>query len=115
MSQRFSKKFYRSKQWEEMRGFVMKRDLGLCQRCKRRGKLVTATEVHHITPLTPENISDPHVTLDPDNLVALCHECHRETHRELGVGVDGAKPRIEKPRVGFDIYGNVVELGEDYV
>lgn len=110
MSQRFSKRFYHSKQWDDVRALVMKRDLGLCQRCARRGRMTAATEVHHIEPLTPENIGDPRVTLNPDNLTSLCHECHREVHRELGVGVDGAKRRIEEPRVGFDIYGNVIEL-----
>lgn len=110
MSQRFSKKFYRSKQWEDVRDLVMKRDHGLCQRCARMGRMTAAVEVHHIEPLTPQNIGNPDVTLNLDNLTALCHQCHREIHRELGVGVDGSKPRMEEPRVGFDMYGNIVEL-----
>lgn len=110
MSQRFSKKFYRSKQWADVRDLVIKRDKGLCQRCARRGRMTAATEVHHITPLTPDNIGIPSITLNPDNLTCLCHDCHQEIHRELGIGASGAKPRGDEPRVGFDVYGNVVRL-----
>jgi 5-methylcytosine-specific restriction endonuclease McrA len=30
--------------------------------------------------LTPENLDNPAVTLNHDNLMALCEECHAEQH-----------------------------------
>ena len=46
----------------------------------RKGLVVPAVEVHHITELTPDNINDPSVSLNLDNLVSLCRECHRARH-----------------------------------
>lgn len=58
----------------------MKRDSYLCVDCDAKGKLNFAEEVHHIIELTPENINDPEIALNPDNLVSLCRECHRARH-----------------------------------
>ena len=58
----------------------MKRVGGLCEDCMQRGIVVPAVEVHHIEFITPDNINDPNITLNPDNLVALCRECHRARH-----------------------------------
>lgn len=53
---------------------------GLCEDCAKKGKVTPAEEVHHIKFITPENINDPNVTLNWNNLVALCRECHRKRH-----------------------------------
>lgn len=58
----------------------MKKAKGLCEDCYKEGKVTPAEEVHHIKFLTPENINDPNITLNYDNLVALCRECHRKRH-----------------------------------
>ena len=53
-----------------IRARVMTRDCGLCQACKRGGRLTLATEVDHIKP---------HYLGGDDgmrNLQALCRECH---------------------------------------
>ncbi len=42
-----------------------------CAYCNSR-----AEEVHHIVELTPDNINDINVSLNPDNLLSLCHDCH---------------------------------------
>jgi 5-methylcytosine-specific restriction endonuclease McrA len=47
----------------------------------RKGLVVPAVEVHHITELTPDNINDPSVSLNLDNLVSLCKDCHADRHR----------------------------------
>lgn len=105
----FAKPFYKSRAWQKVRKVVMDRSHGLCERCMERGELKPADVVHHTTPLTPENMDDPQVSLNPDRLMALCHDCHTEVHQELGIGaMNGAKK--EEPRVGFDSEGNVVRL-----
>ena len=36
--------------------------------------------VHHKKPITPENITDPNVTLSFDNLELVCRDCHAKEH-----------------------------------
>ena len=60
----------------------------MCERCYKKGLVVVGTkehplEVHHKEPLTPENINDPAITLNWDNLELLCKDCH-ETERQRG-------------------------------
>ena len=87
--QDWAKFFYKSKQWQRVRDYVMKRDRMLCQDCLAKGLTVPAEEVHHIIPLQPENITDPSITLDENNLVSLCRECHRKRHgREKRYSID---------------------------
>ena len=58
----------------------MHRDSFLCQDCLAEGRYTPAEEVHHIIPLTPENIHSPSIALNPDNLVSLCRSCHKARH-----------------------------------
>ena len=37
-------------------------------------------EVHHKVPLTADNINDVNITLNPDNLIYLCKDCHNKEH-----------------------------------
>ena len=69
-------KFYKSNIWRRVRQTILMRDNYLCQHC---GK--PATEVHHIKHLTEDNVNDPNISLNPDNLVSLCWVCHRREHR----------------------------------
>lgn len=100
MAREFSKAFYDSKEWQQVREAVLKRDLYLCQHC---GK--PATEVHHIIHLSPDNIGDISVTMNMDNLVSLCRDCHFEEHR--GEHGKGRKAREESEYM-FDANGMLV-------
>jgi len=71
MAKEFAKAFYNSKLWRECRKEVLRRDIYTCAHCFAR-----AEEVHHVIELTPENINDIHIALNPDNLISLCHDCH---------------------------------------
>ena len=105
----FAHQFYHSRAWQGVRSLVWDRAHGLCERCMERGIVKPADVVHHTIPLSPENMDDPDITLNPKRLVALCNDCHTEVHQELGIGaMNGNK---QKPRVGFDEEGNVVRLG----
>ena len=105
----FAKPFYKSKAWQDVRGYVMDRAHGLCERCAARGELVPAEVVHHTTPLTPENVGDPEISLNPERLQALCHDCHTEVHQALGIGAMNGK-KAQEPRVRFDEEGNVIRI-----
>ena len=71
--------------------------------------MTPAVIVHHITPITQQNIDNPAITLNPDNLMAVCKPCHEEIHGEIGEGVLNGREQLPQ-RVGFDEYGNVVRL-----
>ena len=102
MSRQFSKSFYRSKEWAKVREAVLMRDRYLCCHC---GK--PAEEVHHIIHLSPENIGDISITLNMDNLVSLCKDCHFEEHRgEHGRG--RAKHEGETYNYTFDANGMLI-------
>ena len=73
-------RFYKTAVWVKCQKTIMKRDGYLCQDCLKHGKITPATEVHHIKFITPENMIDPAITTNPDNLVSLCHDCHEKRH-----------------------------------
>lgn len=50
--------------------------------CQRDGCYNPAEEVHHIKELTPENINDVNISLNLDNLICLCYECHKKIHNQ---------------------------------
>ena len=105
----YAKPFYKSRAWQSVRELVLSRSHGLCEECLKHDVVRPADVVHHVIPLSADNVDDPSITLNPDKLVALCHDCHSEVHRLLGVGaMNGEKE--EKPRVRFDAEGNVVRL-----
>ena len=106
----FAKPFYKSRAWQNVRSVVWDRAHGLCERCAERGEVVPADVVHHTVPLTPENVGDPDISLNPDRLVALCHDCHTLVHQDLGIGALNGHRHEAEDRVGFDSEGNVVRL-----
>ena len=63
--------------WKRIRDKYM-RAHPLCEQCLKDGRLVPATECHHILPVKRGGKSTP------DNLMALCQGCHNKIHRELG-------------------------------
>ena len=78
--QEFAKQFYKSQAWKTTRAAVFSARKGLCDLCLKQGLYVPAEIVHHKTPLTPANISDPNITLNWDNLQLLCRGCHARMH-----------------------------------
>jgi 5-methylcytosine-specific restriction endonuclease McrA len=81
MAREFAGNFYKTKLWKECRAAYIQSVGGLCERCWAKGLIRHGDTVHHKVPLTPENIHDPAVTLNHDNLELLCRDCHAEEHR----------------------------------
>ena len=63
--------FYHSKLWRQAREQRLRKDMYSCHDCGG-----TASEVHHIKPLTEDNIEDYTISLNERNLMSLCKECH---------------------------------------
>lgn len=109
MAQDFARRFYHSKAWESTQRAYMMAPVEvpghgtcppyMCERCFAKGRLVPAVIVHHKIWLTPSNIDDPDVTLNPDNLMRVCRQCHADIHYP-GVG----------QRVRFGPNGEVLPL-----
>jgi len=84
--------------WDKLRLIILKRDCGLCkcQVCAVSGRLLEATEVHHIKSKNEcKRIGWSDLQIDdPSNLLSINKECHkRETAAEQG--------RILKKRVNI--------------
>ena len=74
-------KIYNSKQWKALRNaYIMQNPL--CECCLERGITKAASEVHHITPILTgkDDLEMLDIALNPNNLKALCVECHHEEH-----------------------------------
>ena len=82
MSREFAKAFYGSKQWQECRESYTRSKRYLCEDCLVKGLYTPGEIVHHIKELSPENINDPMVTLNFDNLRLVCRKCHAEEHQQ---------------------------------
>lgn len=80
MAREFAKAFYSSMAWQRARAdYINKRkaiDGGMCELCQD----APGTEVHHKVFLRPENIDDPDITLNPENFMLVCYDCHQREH-----------------------------------
>lgn len=85
--QAWAERFYKPKAWRECRDAYFASQHGICERCEGAGRIV-----HHQVYLSPENINDPDVALNWENLELLCQDCHNAEHG-LSLGLaDFTKP-----------------------
>ena len=103
MAREFSKAFYHSKEWQQVREYVLMRDSYLCRICGQ-----PAEEVHHKIHLTPGNLYDPRVSLNPDNLISLCKDCHFKEHVADKINGKNQKVRNFTDYYEFDETGQLV-------
>jgi 5-methylcytosine-specific restriction endonuclease McrA len=89
---------------------------GVCAKC---GGVFDISELrpHHKVELTLDNIDDVNVTLNPDNIEVLCHDCHNAVHKRFGYAV-GAKHVYlvyGSPCAGKTTYVNSVATRNDLI
>lgn len=71
----------------------------LCERCEADGYVTPATEVHHRHPVEYGiNYAEKYrLMYQPDNLMALCHDCHVKIHTEMGrSGREASRRRADR-------------------
>jgi len=76
MAQDFAKAFYSTKEWISLRFNLIQERGPICQHC---GKIMIDTAKligHHKVHLTPQNINDVNITLNPEKIELTCTECH---------------------------------------
>ena len=95
----YAKTFYKSQAWKNCRAAYAKSVGGLCEICLAAGIYKPGDIVHHRIHITPENITNPDVILDWNNLQLVCRDCHAKVH-------DGKERRYKIDElgrvVGFD-------------
>src|SRR5699024_12774390 len=79
-----AKAFYTSAKWIKCRTGYMQSQHYVCERCGGIGEIC-----HHKTYITPENIHDPYITLNWENLECVCSHCHNVEHHTLSINSDG--------------------------
>lgn len=76
--------FYASEVWINFRlAIITERGL----RCEHCGQLVARVRdltLHHIIELTPENVHDVMIALNPENVMVVHHDCHNKIHNRFG-------------------------------
>ena len=77
----FAQAFYKSKAWQNCRDTYVRQAHGLCECCMAKGLYTPGVIVHHKIELTPENIGNPDITMNPDNLMLVCRDCHAAQHK----------------------------------
>jgi len=80
----YAQTFYKSKRWQSTRQAYFKSVGGLCERCLKKGLYHPAVIVHHKVYIDPQNINNPEITLNWDNLEAVCRKCHEDEHKTGG-------------------------------
>jgi len=94
----WARSFYKGKAWRKCRDAYFTLRHGLCERCHSSGKIV-----HHTVYLTPENISDPNISLNHGKLELLCQDCHNKEHHANEIVEYGLR---------FDENGDLVQMSK---
>lgn len=76
--------FYCSKDYLDLSIALKIKSDGRCAIC---GKIfpISSLRTHHITELNTENVNNPQITLNPNNIMVICHDCHNKEHRRFVV------------------------------
>ena len=94
MARDFAESFYHSTRWKKLQRQIKARAYGLCEICGKPGLIV-----HHKIILTPDNINNPFISLNPDLLMYVCLDCHNHIHGDT-----------EQRKAIFDADGNLIEI-----
>lgn len=80
-------KFYKTKEWLQLRANILEKYHNECQECLKKGKYTEARNVHHINELKDrpdlalkEYYIDSNTGEKKRNLIPLCIECHNIKH-----------------------------------
>lgn len=111
MAQEFSRKFYKSKEWIDFRKIILAERGPVCKHCKKIIIESRHIQLHHKEELTPTNITDVNITLNPDNIEVLCQECHNKLHGRWCKG----QTRKKKERGIYIVYGPPLSGKTSYV
>lgn len=100
------KSFYASEKWQKFRlAIIAERGLR-CEHCYKTVTKAGDLTLHHKIELTPENVNDVNISLNPENISVVHHDCHNKIHNRFGY-----KPEKEV----YIIYGSPLSGKTSYV
>lgn len=73
--------FYATTEWKKLRLTYLK-EHPLCEECLKKGKVTPAVDIHHIKSFVQKGAINWELGYNPDNLMALCKDCHAEIHNK---------------------------------
>ena len=101
--------FYASDKWISFRlGLIAERG-PTCHECEKI--MAKAREIigHHKTELTPENVHDAMISLNPDNVDLVCFDCHNVIHKRFGYQIKKSERNV------YIVYGPPMAGKQDFV
>ncbi|TCJ05053.1 HNH endonuclease signature motif containing protein [Cytobacillus praedii] len=78
------KSFYASEEWVNLRLQLINERKNICNRCKETIAKSKDIIGHYIIELTPENVNDRMISLNPENIEIVCFDCHNKEHKRFG-------------------------------
>lgn len=77
-------RIYRTSEWVELVKFIYKRDNYKCQRCGTEHNRQNKLHAHHLRSWA----DNPHLRLEPSNIITLCDSCHLWVHSRKNTAKD---------------------------
>lgn len=91
-----NQKFYKSKEWQSIRDFVIIRDCG-CDLAMEGYDILDKLYVHHMNPIEQSDlIHSTDILVDPEYLVCVSHNTHNAIHYG-DISLLVADPVVRKP------------------
>lgn len=76
--------FYKSKEWQGLRKVILAERGTQCEDCKKYILNSKEAHLHHRIALNYSNVTDYNISLNPNNILVLCRDCHDKTHKRFG-------------------------------
>lgn len=81
--------FYTSKEWRGLRELLMNERVNeqgeiICAECGKPIVKQYDCIAHHVNEITAQNLNDPSVTLNPENILLVHMTCHNAIHNRFG-------------------------------
>lgn len=105
--------FYSTDEWKDFRKNIITERGNKCTECDKDILIDKQLHVHHIKELTQENVNDYMISMNPDNVRVVCHECHNKIHERFGYGYGNRKRKFD--RDVYIIYGPPLAGKKTYV
>lgn len=105
--------FYSTDEWKDFRKNIITERGNKCTECGKDILIDKQLHVHHIKELTQENVNDYMISMNPDNVRIVCHECHNKIHERFGYGYGNRKRKFD--RDVYIIYGPPLAGKKTYV
>lgn len=112
MSYGIRKDFYNSKVWKTLKKDIWLRQNCLCGICYKPvyvdgiSKWIPKDQrrtgiVHHKEHLNDINVYDDNISINPDNLIGVCKDCHELIHHQ---------DQVVRKGYSFDENGNIIPV-----